>query len=377
MKDRIFICPKNDLEAVTIIDYLQRNGENVLITNQAWGATWEGLEPEIKQVLLENDAKTKVIQVEKEDPSPVHFDTIGKWTVEEYDVLSIHFGGGARIGNESLKEFEGTHEEYLAQPTANPGYTGHYIKKSDFQREKIIVDEIIPDPIKIYGIELAGNSEFKFIENIDHHNENCNKPCSLEQVAKIVGEPLTLKEQFIGANDADYISGMLKLAEERGLTDAERIEIISEIRLMDRQSQGITQEQEEIAQKFVDKLDISEKQDLMIIDNFPHSKMATLVDRLYEKGDNFLIVSTDGEINFSGKPEYVQNLVSECGGDWNGKGYWGSVSSDKEEIKDFEIFDITRNVDCAKILIIDYKELENENSINNDKKNENDNDFDF
>ena len=189
MKDRIFICPKNDLEAVTIIDYLQRNGENVLITNQAWGASWENLEPEIKKILEENEARTKVIQVEKEDPSPLDFDSKGKWVVKEYDKTGTHMHGGHGTSNLVTKEMYGTHLEYLEQETKNPGWAaGHVISKSDFERDKILVNEIVPDGVKIYGIELAGNSEFKFTENIDHHNENCNKPCSLEQVAKIVGE---------------------------------------------------------------------------------------------------------------------------------------------------------------------------------------------
>lgn len=46
---RLWICPKNDLESVTIIDLLERHGERLLVTGQRWGATWKGLEESIRQ----------------------------------------------------------------------------------------------------------------------------------------------------------------------------------------------------------------------------------------------------------------------------------------------------------------------------------------
>lgn len=44
---RLWITPSNDLEAKTIIEMLERNEEEYLVTGQAWGA-WENLEEEIK-----------------------------------------------------------------------------------------------------------------------------------------------------------------------------------------------------------------------------------------------------------------------------------------------------------------------------------------
>lgn len=50
---KLWIVPINDLEAGTIIKMLERNGENYIITAQTWGASWNGLEPEIR-VEVEN-----------------------------------------------------------------------------------------------------------------------------------------------------------------------------------------------------------------------------------------------------------------------------------------------------------------------------------
>jgi len=41
---RFWIVPRNDLEALAIIDLLQRRGEAYAVTGQGWGASWTGLE---------------------------------------------------------------------------------------------------------------------------------------------------------------------------------------------------------------------------------------------------------------------------------------------------------------------------------------------
>ena len=47
--NRLWIVPNNDLEAQTIIEMLEKNGEKYLITGQTWGASWDKLEQEIKE----------------------------------------------------------------------------------------------------------------------------------------------------------------------------------------------------------------------------------------------------------------------------------------------------------------------------------------
>lgn len=42
---RIWIVPRNDLEAVEIINLLEASGELVVVSAQPWGASWDALEP--------------------------------------------------------------------------------------------------------------------------------------------------------------------------------------------------------------------------------------------------------------------------------------------------------------------------------------------
>lgn len=48
MENRLWVTPKNDLEAKTIVEMLQREGEDVLITGQAWGGILGKIRREIK-----------------------------------------------------------------------------------------------------------------------------------------------------------------------------------------------------------------------------------------------------------------------------------------------------------------------------------------
>jgi hypothetical protein len=62
MSEKVFVLPKNDLEAVEIAKLLKDNGleegKDFFITEQAWGASWEGLEDDIKEKLAEMAAET-------------------------------------------------------------------------------------------------------------------------------------------------------------------------------------------------------------------------------------------------------------------------------------------------------------------------------
>jgi len=67
MKKRIWIVPRNDLEAVEIINLLRRSGEDVVESQQPWGASWERLEGDvIAQVnnLLAEHPDAEVVGVE-------------------------------------------------------------------------------------------------------------------------------------------------------------------------------------------------------------------------------------------------------------------------------------------------------------------------
>jgi len=67
MNTRIWIVPRNDLEAVEIIRLLEQHGELLVISRQAWGASWENLEPEVVsgvEDLLAQHPDAEVVGVE-------------------------------------------------------------------------------------------------------------------------------------------------------------------------------------------------------------------------------------------------------------------------------------------------------------------------
>lgn len=252
MENRLWVTPKNDLEARVIVEMLEREGEKFLVTGQAWGASWDKLEDEVK---------------------------------EEIEMAK--------------------------------------------QRG-----------ITVHGVELQGNPEG--VVNVDHHiygeDDRSNVNSSLEQVAKILGVELTLDEQFVAANDKGYIPAMEKLGKELGIKEEDLQEIIANIRMRDREMQGVTLEQEAQAEEAVEKLgDLNEKQEYISLD-LPHSKTSTVTDRLYDKYDNLLITSGDGETNFFGSTEIIEMLNERFPGGWSGgqleqgSGFWGGYA-DQEAIK--------------------------------------------
>ena len=193
--------------------------------------------------------------------------------------------------------------------------------------------------ISVYGVELQGYVDGTI--NIDHHiygeDDRSNSKSSLEQVAEILGVELTLDEQFVSANDKGYIPAMEKLGAELRLSAEDLQEIISNIRMRDREMQGVTPEQEAQAQEAVEKLgEIKEKRNYIQLD-LPHSKTSTVTDRLYGKYDNLLITSQDGETNFYGTTEIIK-MLNEMFGGWlggqldQGSGYWGGYA-DQNAIK--------------------------------------------
>ena len=249
---RLWVVPNNDLEAQAIIGLLKRNEEDVLITGQNWGASWDKLEQKIKEIV------------------------------------------------ESYKE-QGK---------------------------------------QVYGVELQGDSNGAI--NVDHHiygeDDRSNPKSSIEQVAEILGVGLTLDEQFVSANDKGYIPAMEKLGAELGISGEDLQEIIANIRMRDREMQGVTPEQEAQAQEAVEKLgEIAEKREYIQLD-LPHSKTSTVTDRLYGKYDNLLITSGDGETNFYGTTEIIQMLNERFPGGWSGgqldqgSGFWGGYA-DQSAIK--------------------------------------------
>lgn len=202
-------------------------------------------------------------------------------------------------------------------------------------------------------VELAVDSKLpENTINVDHHNENSNKPASILQVCELLGIEPTRSMQLVAANDCGYIPAMAAMG-------ASKVEI-NQIRYQDRAMQGITLEQEEQAE-----LALQYKKEMygVTVVMLPHSKTATVTDRLFDetKPQNLLIISQDGETNYFGPEDICRKLqgnkVGERPAPWDpnqtevlydhfggwiggaglgqkgGTAFWGGYADQKEILK--------------------------------------------
>ena len=141
----------------------------------------------------------------------------------------------------------------------------------------------------VFGIELREDIMPPECDRaIDHHNELSASPCALEQVMKIFQQPMNRYEQLVAANDKSYIPGMLEL-------DASEEEIES-IRRADRKAQGVTDEEEHLAEKAIaSNLEI--KDDLIIVQALC-SRFSPICDRLFPY--HKLLIYTDSDWMYYG-----------------------------------------------------------------------------
>jgi len=147
---------------------------------------------------------------------------------------------------------------------------------------------------QIIGIELINDiyQPSNYIE-IDHHGANSGKASSLEQIAILLDIKLSNRQKFIAANDSGYIKAMknlnfkdeeliaiideFKLKVGNNYDDNKNI-IIKEIRRKDREAQGVTKEDEELAEKSI--LDKTEENGFVIINSLT-DKFSPITDTLY------------------------------------------------------------------------------------------------
>lgn len=193
---------------------------------------------------------------------------------------------------------------------------------------------------KIYGVELQGEAPEGAV-NIDHHrydgDDRSNEKSSLEQVAELIGHKLSLFEEFVAENDKGFIPAMLALAKTKNLSKEETQKLIEKVRLQDRAAQGITPEQEKIAEKAIQEAEIS---DSLTVIRMSHSKTSTVCDRLYGRYKNLLVLSGDGEVNFFGERRVIEKLSSLVEGSWSGgdidhdNGFWGGYPQDLDVEKE-------------------------------------------
>src|SRR3989339_371037 len=123
---------------------------------------------------------------------------------------------------------------------------------------------------------------------IDHHNENSDMPSSIEQLAKKLGIVLDNRQQLITANDSGYIPAMVAMG-----TAQEEIE---EIRRLDREAQGVTEIDEQLAQESIQN-HLSITGHVTVVKSLT-SRFSAITDRLYPCPR--LLVYTDRELTYYG-----------------------------------------------------------------------------
>lgn len=174
----------------------------------------------------------------------------------------------------------------------------------------------------IVGIELLQDiTPTSHYINIDHHNENSHKSSSLEQVIELLKNDLKLKIEFtrdlqlIAANDKGYIPAMLQM----GATTEE----IAEIRRRDREAQGVTEEDEKLAEQSI-RENLTNEGGITVVKSLT-SKFSTITDRLFPCDK--LLIYTDNELTYYGEgisqlttafDELIKQQKAYSGGGQNG-----------------------------------------------------------
>jgi hypothetical protein len=164
---------------------------------------------------------------------------------------------------------------------------------------------------------------------VDHHGDRSEEPASILQVLKLLGLKPSRLQQLIAANDSGFIPAMKNLGASA--------EEVSTVRSMDRAAQGITSEQEAIAEEAIAHAEIANN---LTVVRMAHSKCATITDRLFGQYKNLLILSEDGEVNFYGDGAFCAELKEIFQG-WNGgsglgkeggNAFWGGYPNHDEAL---------------------------------------------
>lgn len=169
---------------------------------------------------------------------------------------------------------------------------------------------------RIYGIELANDlpSLPSSYQSIDHHNEFTNRPSALEQVLHLLRLPVERRHKLVAANDSHYIPGL----QAAGATPEE----IANIRLADRRAQGVSEEDEHLAEEAIAHR-LQSRGGLQIV-RAGCSSFSPICDRLYPYRS--LLVYTADEWTFYG--EGADRVLAMFDDDYRqGKLYCGGGSS--------------------------------------------------
>jgi len=199
----------------------------------------------------------------------------------------------------------------------------------------------INDYDEFIGIELQRDilPPANYIE-IDHHGENSHKKSSLEQVADLLEVSLNRWHSLVAANDTRYIEGLKTL----GATPQE----IEKIRHADRVAQGVTPEDEKLAQDSLASTD-----SYIIYSKTPH--FSTVSDRIYDKFTHYIIYNENKVLFYGFSIEKLLLFLEQKQTSAENYYYGGG---------DFGFFGIKENVlssDEIKQLIKEFAEMEREN----------------
>ncbi|MEG8947982.1 hypothetical protein [Rosettibacter firmus] len=173
-------------------------------------------------------------------------------------------------------------------------------KLSEYEEElKKLPEDKIPVIIELeLDIPYPDNSII-----IDHHNEKAgaNKKTSIEQVADLLKIELNRWQQLVSINDKAYIDGMIDF----GATQTE----IDEVRAFDRKCQGITEDDEKLAELSIKYYCQEIPPDGVYILSMT-DKTSPIFDRLYKYYRHIFINTVGNKFNYSGTGKVVKNFVS-------------------------------------------------------------------
>ena len=169
--------------------------------------------------------------------------------------------------------------------------------------------DLLDDRNTFYGVELEEDIELpKNYIAIDHHDDKSDKASSLEQIAKILNIKLDRHQQLIALNDRRYIEGMKSI----GATEEE----IKLIRYLDRKAQGISEDDEKLAD-----ISIKNSNNSNIIYSTT-DKFTAISDKVYNRFDKYIIYN-DSLVSFYGyKISDIINFLEEKNID-SSKYYYG------------------------------------------------------
>lgn len=171
-------------------------------------------------------------------------------------------------------------------------------KLSNYRKE---LDEAIFNGRSVFGVELQEDIPVpEGYKAIDHHNVQQDVPSALEQVMELLHLPLNRHLKLVAANDKAYIPGMKELGAKQ--------EEIDLIRRSDRKIQGVTDEDEILAERAISE-NCTKVNDLWVVHAFS-SHFSPICDRLFPY--DHLLVFTDQEWVYYGKGvEVVKNYFKQ------------------------------------------------------------------